>query len=112
MAAPKASVQRRAVFGKGGTTRMFRPQAAGPATAGRTGKTQNVAPGAKRPVGGPRISGHSLSLPAAANRAAQEGAERRGRFGAAGEAGAARQLKMGAKNGELADPEGRSGLRA
>jgi hypothetical protein len=64
--APKSFTQRIAPYAKSGTTRMHAQQAAGPARAGRTGKIQNVAPGAKRAAGGPRTSGRSSSIPSVA----------------------------------------------
>jgi hypothetical protein len=49
-------------FARGGSTRMFKPQAAGPAKPAITGKAQTAAPGAKsakggkpRPVGGTAV---------------------------------------------------------
>ena len=48
----KSSAQRPGAFGKGGSTRMFKPQAAEPNKPGRTGKVQTPAPGAKRASGG------------------------------------------------------------
>ena len=51
----KASTQRRVVFGKGGTTRMAKPQAAGTDRPGNTGKDQTAAPGTKRATGGPPV---------------------------------------------------------
>src|SRR4029453_4447899 len=39
-------------FGKGGSARMFKQQAAGPAKCGITGKAQSPAPGAKPAKGG------------------------------------------------------------
>ena len=50
-------------FVEGGTTRMAKPQAAGPVKPGITGKPQNVAPGKRAATGGPRTSGHTLSTP-------------------------------------------------
>jgi hypothetical protein len=55
-----------ASFGKGGPSHMFSPQAAGRATAGRTGKIQSPAPGKRAAAGGPPTRGASLSKPAAA----------------------------------------------
>jgi hypothetical protein len=72
--------QRRVVFGKGGTTKMFRKQAAGTDRPGNTGKDQSPAPGAMRAVGGPQTSGHSRSMPAAAGHTAPP---RKGRGGEA-----------------------------
>jgi hypothetical protein len=55
-----------ASFGKGGPSHMFSQQAAGRATAGRTGKIQSPAPGAKAARGGlPTRGGPSVSKPAA-----------------------------------------------
>jgi hypothetical protein len=76
----KKSAQRPATFGKGGATKMFKPQAAGTDRPGNTGKDQSPAPGAQRAVGGPRTTGHSLSLPAAAGHTAPP---RKGRGGEA-----------------------------
>jgi hypothetical protein len=39
-------------FAKGGATKMFREQAAGPVKSGQTGKAQTSAPGAKGARGG------------------------------------------------------------
>jgi hypothetical protein len=66
MVAPRSKAERLrdASFAEGGTARMAKPQAAGPARSGTTGKIQSSAPGAKRAVGGPKTSGHSLSTPA------------------------------------------------
>jgi hypothetical protein len=41
-------------FGKGGSARMFKQQAARPAKAGQTGRNESVAPGAKAAKGGPK----------------------------------------------------------
>ena len=41
-------------FGKGGSARMFKQQAAGPAKRGITGKAESPAPGAKAAKGGPK----------------------------------------------------------
>jgi hypothetical protein len=68
---PKPSVnqskrdrQHDAAFAKAGNTKMHKPQAAGLAKSGQTGKAQTPAPGAKRASGGPRTTGYSLALPA------------------------------------------------
>ena len=61
---PKKDVERDATFAKGGSTRMAKPQAAGPAKPGVTGKTQTAAPGKKRAFGGPAQSGLSVSTSA------------------------------------------------
>jgi len=76
----KKSAQRPVTFGKGGSTKMFKPQSAAPDRPGNTGKDQSSAPGAKRASGGPQTSGHSLSLPAAAGHTAPP---RKGRGGEA-----------------------------
>jgi hypothetical protein len=55
-----------ASFGVGGSTKMHKQQAAGPAVPAHTGKVQTAVPGSKRAVGGPRTTGVSLSKPAAA----------------------------------------------
>jgi hypothetical protein len=60
--------KRSAAFAKGGTTKMFKPQAAGLDKPGNTGKDQTAAPGAKRAMGGPARAGRSVSVPAAAGR--------------------------------------------
>jgi len=54
MAAPskKKSAQRPGAFSKGGSTRMFKRQVAGPDRPGNTGKDQSSAPSAKRAAGG------------------------------------------------------------
>jgi len=48
----KKSTPRAADLAEGGSTKMFKPQAAGPKVPGRTGKVQSPAPGAKRAEGG------------------------------------------------------------
>jgi hypothetical protein len=57
-------------FAEGGSGKMFKEQAAGPAKGGITGKAQNPAPGAKRAAGGPKTTGRTASVPAAAGRTA------------------------------------------
>ena len=52
MATTKRSTQRDAALAKGGTTKMFGKQAAGPDAPGRTGKVQTLAPGARVAKGG------------------------------------------------------------
>jgi hypothetical protein len=54
-------MQQPATFARGGSTKMFGKQAAGP---DKPGKDQTSAPGAKRAVGGPRLPGVSAALPA------------------------------------------------
>jgi hypothetical protein len=53
---PKKEAQSGASFGKGGSTKMHKQQAAGPAKPAITGKAPTAAPGAKRASGGPRTS--------------------------------------------------------
>jgi hypothetical protein len=48
----KKDTQRGAALAKGGATKMFGKQAAGPDAPGRTGKVQTPAPGAKSAKGG------------------------------------------------------------
>jgi hypothetical protein len=48
----KKHAQRGAALAKGGTTKMFGKQAAGPDKPGRTGKVQTAAPGARAAKGG------------------------------------------------------------
>jgi hypothetical protein len=48
----KRDTQRSAALAKGGTTKMFGKQAAGPDKPGHTGKVQTSAPGAKSARGG------------------------------------------------------------
>jgi hypothetical protein len=48
----KKDTQRAAALAKGGTTKMFGKQAAGPDAPGRTGKVQTPAPGARVAKGG------------------------------------------------------------
>jgi hypothetical protein len=55
-------------FGKGGSTRMFKQQAAGPAKAGQTGKNQTSASGAKAAKGGPKSKVPGRSVTARAGR--------------------------------------------
>jgi hypothetical protein len=63
----KSERLRETTFAEGGTTRMAKPQAAGPAKPGSTGKPQNPAPGAKRASGGPKSPrGASVAGPASA----------------------------------------------
>jgi hypothetical protein len=57
-------------YAEGGSTRMLKQQAAGPARAGQTGKQQTAAPGAKAAKGGPPTRGTSAVLPAAAGHTA------------------------------------------
>jgi hypothetical protein len=61
---PKKSTQRDVEFAEGGSTRMFKPQAAGPDRPGNTGKDQSPAPGARAAKGGPKNQGYGLALPA------------------------------------------------
>jgi hypothetical protein len=67
---PKGSVQHGAAFAKGGKTKMFGKQAAGPDRPGNTGKDQSAAPGAKAAKGGPHLSRSAVSLLAKAGRTA------------------------------------------
>jgi hypothetical protein len=60
----KRSAQHRVDFAEGGSTRMFKQQAAGPDKPGNTGKDQSAAPGAKRAKGGPPVYVGGLSRPA------------------------------------------------
>jgi hypothetical protein len=69
---PKKSVQRGATYARGSSTRMFKPQAAGPDRPGNTGKDQSAAPGSKRAVGGSAKFGPSS---AAAAKAGQTGTD-------------------------------------
>jgi hypothetical protein len=55
-------------LGKGGSTRMFKQQATGPAKAGQTGKNQTSAPGSKAAKGGPKSKVPDRTLPARAGR--------------------------------------------
>jgi hypothetical protein len=58
-------------FAEGGTTRMAKPQAAGPVKPGRTGKVQSPAPGKRAAAGGPKTSRDvSLAVPAKPGRTA------------------------------------------
>ena len=61
---------RRAAFSKGGSTKMFKKQAAGPDRPGNTGKDQTAAPASKRAISGTRLSGPSFSMPAKAGHTA------------------------------------------
>jgi hypothetical protein len=64
---PKTSeTQRPKDYARGGTTRMFRQQAAGTDRPGNTGKDQSPAPGVQHAVGGtmPRSGGVSKPAPA------------------------------------------------
>jgi hypothetical protein len=51
-------------FGKGGSARMFKQQAAGPAKRGITGKAQSPAPGAKAAKGGGKTELSGRAMPA------------------------------------------------
>jgi hypothetical protein len=62
----KPTAQRGATYARGGSTRMFKPQAAGPDRAGNTGKDQTAAPGAKGPTGGTARFTPSKAVPAKA----------------------------------------------
>ena len=55
-------------FGKGGSARMFKQQAAGPAKRGITGKAQSPAPGAQAAKGGAKSKVPDRTLPARAGR--------------------------------------------
>ena len=65
---PKQGSARDLTFAEGGSRqKMFKEQAANPATSGRTGKVQSPAPGAKAAKGGSRTSSApSLAVPAKA----------------------------------------------
>lgn len=68
MIAPKPKQETERALAKGGSGRnktMFSKQSAGPAKPAITGKAQTAAPGRQRAVGGARMSGASLSKPAA-----------------------------------------------
>ena len=60
----KREFERPAAFAKGGSDRMFKQQAAGPAAPARTGKAQSTAPGARAASGGAPQRGHSTAAPA------------------------------------------------
>jgi hypothetical protein len=60
--------ERATPYARGGSTKMFPKQAAGPAKPAITGKAQTVAPGRKSAVGGPPTRGVSSALPAKAGR--------------------------------------------
>jgi len=62
---PKMSVRQPAKLAKGGTDKMFKPQAAGPAKPGQTGKQQRPAPGAQGALGGAMPRSGGVSKPAA-----------------------------------------------
>jgi hypothetical protein len=62
----KPSAQRGASYARGSSTRMHKPQAAGPDRAGNTGKDQSAAPGSKRAVGGAAKFGPSSAVAAKA----------------------------------------------
>ena len=66
--ATKHDRQRGAAFSKGGTTRMFPDQSAGPAKRGITGKNQTAAPGAKSARGGGKSTVPGKVLPAKGGR--------------------------------------------
>jgi hypothetical protein len=55
--------ERLATYARGGDAKMFKPQAAGPAKRGITGKAQSPAPGARAAKGGPKskVPGRALS---------------------------------------------------
>jgi hypothetical protein len=60
----KKEAQHERQFGKGGKTRMFKEQSAGPTAAGRTGKRETSAPGQKFARGGGKKISYSSSVPA------------------------------------------------
>jgi len=62
------TTQRRVVFGKGGKDKMFKPQAAGPAKPGRTGKVQTAAPGEQGASSGTMARSGGLASPAPPSR--------------------------------------------
>jgi hypothetical protein len=70
----KKEAQRAATFGKGGSTKMFKQQAAGTDRPGNTGKDQTAAPGAKFAKGGSKKFSYSSSLLAKASPAAARAA--------------------------------------
>jgi hypothetical protein len=53
---PKQKTARDVRFAEGGSDKMVRPQAAGPAPAGRTGKMFSAASGKRAATGGSRTS--------------------------------------------------------
>jgi hypothetical protein len=62
---PKSSTQRPTRFAEGGTGRMAGAQAANQQKPGGTAHAvKGAAPGAKAAKGGPKLSGHSLAVPA------------------------------------------------
>jgi hypothetical protein len=65
---PKSSAQHDVEFAEGGTTKMFKQQAAGPDKPGNTGKDQSPAPGARFAKGGSKTSVGGLSRPAQGGR--------------------------------------------
>jgi hypothetical protein len=67
-AAPKKSLQRGAAYASGGAGHMVKPQASGPVRPGTSGKVPTPAPGKRAAAGGPKTSGHSLSVPAKGGR--------------------------------------------
>jgi len=60
----KKESQHKAQFGRGGKTHMLPEQAAGPTAAGRTGKRETPAPGARFARGGGKKISYSSSVPA------------------------------------------------
>jgi hypothetical protein len=60
----KKDTRRGAALAKGGTTKMFGKQAAGPDKPGNTGKDQSKAPGAKFAKGGEKQMHYRPSVPA------------------------------------------------
>jgi hypothetical protein len=73
----KKSVSGRGSFGKGGSTKMFKPQAAGPDRPGNTGKDQSPAPGAQRAAGGTMPRSGGLASPAKSEHTGPPGATAR-----------------------------------
>jgi hypothetical protein len=63
---PKQDVVAGKIYAEGGSGKMVRPQAAGPAKAGITGKIQSPAPGKRAAAGGPKTHGVAVSTPAKA----------------------------------------------
>ena len=62
----KKESQREAAFAKGGKTKMFKQQAAGPDRPGNTEKDQSAAPGAKFARGGKKVAVGGVARPARA----------------------------------------------
>jgi hypothetical protein len=81
MIAPKSKKESEhgARFATGGSTKMHKPQAAGPAKPSVTGKTQTLAPGSKRASGGSSRFTRSSSTSAKPGHTGPDSVHKKGR---------------------------------